>query len=122
MNRRELLQLFGVGATILPIAAGGEILPAVARIIEPPKLELVEVAAVQPNGMIAACNSFFTIPPELLGVTVFCRSLKTGDSWRIDCNAYQSRFTPFAGLKGQPIMYDCTFECTGPIAITGMKK
>jgi hypothetical protein len=42
MNRRDLLQLFGVGATIVPIIGSEVVEEAKATLIEVPKVELVK--------------------------------------------------------------------------------
>lgn len=41
MNRRKLLQLFGVGATVVPIIGGAASLDTPAKLIEVPKLDLL---------------------------------------------------------------------------------
>jgi hypothetical protein len=41
MHRRDLLKLFGVGGLVAPVIGGSPDLRAQARIIEPPKVELV---------------------------------------------------------------------------------
>jgi hypothetical protein len=43
VNRRDLLKLFGAGATIAPVAASGvPLLETTARLVEPPKVELFD--------------------------------------------------------------------------------
>lgn len=41
INRRELLRFFGAGATISPVVGGEPLLHATARLIEPPKIDII---------------------------------------------------------------------------------
>ena len=104
MNRRELLGLFGVGAIVVPAAAKLDLAPPMARIIEPPKVELVEAGALQELKHGTLCAIPFG---ELNGVlmlqgggreyTVHCRCVHV--STRVDwldvtsaSNAHVARF------------------------------
>jgi len=44
MNRRDILKLFGAGATIIPVVAGVAEVTAPATLIETPRVEPVELA------------------------------------------------------------------------------
>lgn len=47
-NRRDFLKLFGVGSTIAPLAAGVLVPDAVARLVEPARVELIEPKLLPP--------------------------------------------------------------------------
>jgi hypothetical protein len=41
MNRREMLRLFGIGATVVPIVGSEPVMAAEAKLVEAPKVELI---------------------------------------------------------------------------------
>lgn len=52
MQRRDLLKLFGIGASIAPIVNGMPRIEAAANLIELPKVEPVSLESAMPNGAI----------------------------------------------------------------------
>lgn len=58
MNRRDLLKLFGVGATIAPLAASGLLVPNVqAKLIEEPKVDIQVVPSLPAAELFSAAAS-----------------------------------------------------------------
>jgi hypothetical protein len=48
MHRRDILKLFGVGATVVPVIGSAPEMSAQARLIEVPKVELVDAPVTGP--------------------------------------------------------------------------
>ncbi len=81
MQRRDLLKLFGVGATIVPVIGGVPELEAPAKLIELPSLEPVKLApwsgvASIPKGL-----------PQKGYITVDFFDQQQGHHWRIRANS-----------------------------------
>jgi len=49
MNRRELLQFFGIGATITPMVCGAPVVQAAAKLLAVPNVEILKASSF-PNG------------------------------------------------------------------------
>jgi hypothetical protein len=56
-SRRELLKLFGAGTIIAPIVGGVSLSDAQAKLIEPPKVELVGAGGIPPTIDLADVKS-----------------------------------------------------------------
>ena len=73
-NRRELLNLFGIGASIVPIIGGLPKAEAAARLLEVPKVELAPLSEGD-----ALISSFFQNRRQVFEVDVIIRE----NGWRI---------------------------------------
>lgn len=86
MNRRDLLKLFGTGATIAPVLGGIASESARAIIVEPPKVELApspQIMEVDPGELRELlCNL------DQYDVTVHLRAKRTGKVLRMDCEGF----------------------------------
>ncbi len=79
MNRRELLQLFGVGAVVAPVIGGlVSSVSAQARIIEPAKVEIIEA----PELMI--CEDLPWGKVAKIHVDIL---IDTGERYHMDCQS-----------------------------------
>jgi hypothetical protein len=97
-NRRDLLKLFGIGATVVPLIGGTPEMDAPAKLIEVPKLEPVSIAATDPREIL-----------ESLGKHEMIVSFKSQDG----------RTTVF---RADTFVTEYSIQAPPPISITDVKS
>ena len=126
MNRRDLLKFFGAGAAVVPIINGmpsGE----VARIIEPPKVELAAPAKLMPgDASFMADLQKMRISEGVVYLTLPERT------YRMSCNAFVTEYSMVPTLMqdivpgGREFMpdyfYDLKFQVTGANSVQEVVK
>lgn len=121
MGRRSLLQLFGAGAVIIPAVE-----PSVsAKIIEPPKVELVEASALQKIERNTRHIRDLSFMIGDLEVNVSLKNTKTGETVPVRINHFNIEartevvYTTFDPFRTMPGMKHLTFDMSGDILNDG---
>jgi hypothetical protein len=73
VNRRDLLKLFGAGASAVPLIGGAPVMEAAATIIEPPKVELVKLEARPAADMERLHRMFLDAGTVTVTVNIYSR-------------------------------------------------
>ena len=111
MKRRDLLQLFGVGAAVVPIIGGLPVPEAQASLIEVPKVKLFEPLDHLPT--IMDC------PPKKQSAVLYWRNADdTGTTYRYRMSCFMIRFD----IKAfPPLMVNAEFVVSGEVMMVAVK-
>lgn len=109
MDRRELLKLFGMGTVIAPVIAGVASEDNHARLIEVPKVEII-----QPS--FQAITEWPPFNTSKFNVTVYLNEQGTDITYRLDCSAFMMNFTP-ALLPGRLLEVSINLQVTDSVRV-----
>ena len=86
MNRRSLLQLFGIGSAVVPLVNGMPEISAPAKLIEELKLEPIELPKFVSTHSLAGTgvSNLMGLGPQPVGITLI---VKTADGKEFQLNA-----------------------------------
>lgn len=61
INRRDILKYFGIGATIVPFVEGKPMVETIAKVIEEPKVEIIQASKIEEDQFVTTQRSFTEI-------------------------------------------------------------